>query len=55
MKPLLFDHNLSPKLLRRLAELYPNSKEALETLLRENFEAIETLSDNPSTRVITLF
>lgn len=25
MKPLLFDQNLSPKLISRLADLYPNS------------------------------
>ena len=25
MKVLLFDHNLSPKLLHKLADIYPNS------------------------------
>ena len=25
MKQLLFDHNLSPKLIRRLADIYPNA------------------------------
>lgn len=111
MKSLLFDHNLSPKLLYRLASLYPGSshvslvgldtaddrtvweyarrhdyiivtKDAdysellllygfppkiiwirrgncststIEMLLRNNFEAIETMSDDPGTGVITLF
>ena len=26
MKLLLFDHNLSPKLIQRLADLYPNAE-----------------------------
>lgn len=111
MKALLFDHNLSPKLCQRLADLYPNSRhvqsfglttardqtvweyarlhdfvivtkdadfselqlllgfppkiiwirrgncstQTIETLLRNNFEAIETMSDDPNIGVITLF
>jgi predicted nuclease of predicted toxin-antitoxin system len=111
MKPLLFDHNLSPKLIQRLADLYPGSThvylqgldqasdrtvweyarhngyiivtkdadysdllplqgyppkiiwmrrgncstQAIEMLLRGNFEAIETMSDDPGTGIITLF
>jgi len=106
-----YDHNLSPKLIQRLADLYPNSthvyllgleaakdrtvweyahsqdciivtKDAdysemsllygfppkiiwlrrgncstneIEKLLRSNFEAIETMSDDPSAGIITLF
>jgi len=111
MKLLLFDHNLSPKLLSRLADVYPGSahvealglataddrtvweyarrydymivtKDAdfsellllygfppkiiwlrrgncstrdIEALLRNRFEAIETLSDDPNTGVLTLY
>ena len=111
MKSLLFDHNLSPKLLHQLADLYPGSghvfligldtaddrtvweyarrhdyiivtrdadysellllygfppkiiwirrgncyTSTIEALLRDNFEAIETMSDDPNTGVITLF
>ena len=111
MKLLLFDHNLSPKLIQRLADLYPNaehvyllgldkandrmvweyarnhdyiiitkdvdygellllygfppkiiwirrgncSTHSIEALLRDNFEAIETMSDDPNTGIITLF
>lgn len=111
MKPLLLDHNLSPKLVQRLAELYPGSshvhllgldraddrtvweyardrdciivtKDAdfsellplygfppkivwirrgncstkiIEALLRDNFEAIETMNDDPNTGIIMLF
>lgn len=111
MKSLLLDHNLSPKLVNRLADLYPDSThvhligleraddrtvweyarhhgyiivtkdadysellplygfppkiiwirrgncstQAIELLLRDNFEVIETLSNDPNTGVITLF
>jgi predicted nuclease of predicted toxin-antitoxin system len=111
MKPLLLDHNLSPKLIQRLAMLYPGSThvylvgldraddrtvweyarhydytlvtkdadfselqllygfppkivwirrgncstQTIELLLRENFEAIETMGDDSNTGVITLF
>jgi predicted nuclease of predicted toxin-antitoxin system len=111
MKLLLFDHNLSPKLLNRLADMYPGSahvellglataddrtvwdyarqhgymivtKDAdfsellllysfppkiiwlrrgncstnnIEVMLRNGFEAIETLSDDPNTGILTLF
>lgn len=111
MKALLFDHNLSPKLVQRLIDLYPGSihvqalglaaaqdravweyarlhdlilvtkdadfsellllqgfppkiiwirrgncsTQTIETLLRDNFEAIEMMSDDPNTGVITLF
>jgi predicted nuclease of predicted toxin-antitoxin system len=111
MKPLLFDHNLSPKLIQRLADLYPDAKHVyllglntvtdrmvweyarnhdyiivtkdvdfsellllynfppkiiwirrgncsthtIEELLRTHFEAIETMSDDPHTGIITLF
>ena len=110
MKPLLLDHNLSPRLIQRLADLYPASThvyllglhtvndravwdyarehgymvvtkdadysellllygyppkiiwirrgncatQTIEKLLRENFEAIETLCDDPETGIITL-
>lgn len=111
MKPLLFDHNLSPKLIQRLADLYPHAKHVsllglntatdrtvweyarnddfiivtkdvdfsellllygfppkiiwirrgncsthtIEALLRDHFEAIETMSDDPLTGIITLY
>jgi predicted nuclease of predicted toxin-antitoxin system len=111
MKLLLLDQNLSPRLVDRLADLYPGSvhvstvglgtasdrmvwefarqndymittKDAdfselglllgfppkviwirrgnasthvIETLLRDNFDAIATLSDDPDTGVLTLF
>ena len=111
MKLLLFDHNLSPKLLSRLADVYPSSahvealglataddrtvweyarrydymiatKDAdfsellllygfppkiiwlrrgncstrdIEAMLRNSFEAIETLSDDPNTGILTLY
>jgi predicted nuclease of predicted toxin-antitoxin system len=111
MIPLLFDHNLSPRLIPRLLDLYPGSShvsfigldraddqtvwayarrhgyilvtkdadfgelqllygfppkiiwirrgncstQTSEAILRENFEAIETISDDPNTGVITLF
>lgn len=111
MKLLLFDQNLSPYLVERLSDLYPNSvhvsqlrldtaldrvvweyarqhdymivtKDAdfsemglllgfppkviwirrgncstreIELLLRDNYEAMVTLSDDPDTGVLTLF
>ena len=111
MKLLLFDQNLSPYLVERLADLYPNSvhvsqlqldtaldrvvweyarqrdymivtKDAdfsemslllgfppkviwirrgncstreIELLLRDNYEAIVALSDDPDTGILTLF
>ena len=35
MKPLLFDHNLSPRLVKRLADVYPNSVHVSEIGLSE--------------------
>lgn len=111
MRPLFLDHNLSPRLVQRLADLYPGSlhiqsigleaasdrtvweyarhhnylivtkdadfgellllhgfppkivwirrgncsTQTIETLLRDNFEAIETMGDDPTVGVITLF
>jgi len=111
MKALLLDHNLSPKLIHRLEDLYPGSghvhlhgldtaddrvvwayarqheyiivtkdadfselqllygfppkiiwirrgncsTQAIEALLRDNFEAIKLMSDDPETGVIALF
>lgn len=111
MRPLLLDHNLSPKLIQRLADLYPASThvyllglhtvndqavwdyarehgytvvtkdadysellllygyppkiiwirrgncttQAIENLLRDNFEAIETMCDDHVAGIITLF
>jgi len=111
MISLLFDHNLSPKLIQRLMDLYPGSNhvsfigldraddqavwayarqrsytlvtkdadfgelqllygfppkiiwirrgncstQTIEVLLRENFEAIETMSDDSTAGIITLF
>jgi len=111
VRPLLLDHNLSPKLVSRIEDLYPASThvylvgldtandrtvweyarqhgyllvtkdadfsellllygfppkiiwirrgncstQTIEQLLRDNFEAIETMKDDPNTGVITLF
>ena len=111
MKPLLFDHNLSPRLVRRLADLFPNaihvssvgfgaaldrdvwdyarsndllivtkdmdfgelglllgfppkvvwirrgncSTRDIEKLLRENYDAIEKLSEDTDDGILTLF
>jgi predicted nuclease of predicted toxin-antitoxin system len=111
MKPLLFDQNLSPNLIGRLADLYPNSVHAqpiglgttldrvvwdyarerdyiivskdadfseislllgfppkviwirrgncstgdIEKLLRENRDAINAMSDDPNTGILTLY
>ena len=111
MKLLLFDQNISPRLVERLADLYPGSihvsmiglgnaldieiwqyaydhdymivtKDAdfsefgllkgfppkviwirrgncstreIETILRENYSAISTLSEEPETGILTLF
>jgi predicted nuclease of predicted toxin-antitoxin system len=111
MKPLLFDHNLSPRLVNRLADVYPNSVHVsaiglskaddrtvweyarqhdymvvtkdvdfgellllygfppkilwvrrgncttsdIERLLRASFEAVESLSDDPSGGILTLY
>jgi predicted nuclease of predicted toxin-antitoxin system len=106
---LLFDHNLSPRLVDRLADLYPDSMHVetvglgkaldravwsyaqqnnciiedvdfselglllgfppkvvwirrgncatrdIETILRGNYDAIKTLSDDPNTGILTLF
>lgn len=44
MKLLLFDQNISPRLVERI-----------ESMLRENRSAIRALSDDPETGILTLF
>jgi predicted nuclease of predicted toxin-antitoxin system len=58
MRPLLFDQNLSPRLVDRLADLYPGSIHStaeIEELLRENCEAIQAVADDPNTGILMLF
>jgi predicted nuclease of predicted toxin-antitoxin system len=55
MKLLLFDQNLSPRLVNLLADIYPDSAHVIEGLLRENYGAIAALSDTPNSGIISLF
>ncbi len=58
---LLFDHNLSPKLIHRLAELFPNSNHVYHLgldqveILRMHYLDIQDLTNTESLGLLTLY
>ena len=55
---LLFDQNLSPRLRRRLADLYPGSDHVFELgeeILCQEYESVKDLGRNPDKGILELF
>jgi predicted nuclease of predicted toxin-antitoxin system len=52
---LLFDQNLSPRLVERLASIYPGSSHVEKVGLGKELDRIESMSQDPDTGILTLY